>query len=91
MSNFLPTRFDPGALRGNAPKLYPCRVAGCENLRGTTKLVCMTCWWRIPEALRVEVSEAWRAYLRRPSRATGEAYRDAKARALEAAAQKVGA
>lgn len=91
MSNFLPPRSDPATLRRDSPKLYPCRTAGCENLRGTTKLVCMTCWWRIPQALRFEVSDAWRAYLRRPTRAAGEAYKDAKARALEAAAQMGGA
>lgn len=71
--------------------MHPCRVPGCKNLRGTAKLVCSACWWRIPQALRFEVADAWRAYLQRPTRAAGDAYKDAKARALEAAAQKVGA
>lgn len=90
MSHFPPSRLDPGALRRDSPKMYPCRTAGCKNLRGTAKLVCMTCWWRIPQPLRVEVGESWREYVRRPTPAARDRYIDAKTRALAEAAQKVG-
>jgi len=87
--SFQPVRYDPGALRRDSPKMLPCRTVGCKNLRGTAKLVCMSCWWSIPQALRVTVSEAWREYLRITSVANFEKYKEARKQALEAAAQKV--
>ncbi len=89
---------DPAAVRRNTGSKLPCPIEGCGKPRSQGKIMCITCWWRVPTDLRLEVYATWRDYLQstQPSRVTQgtkypealERYRKAKAAAIDAATPK---
>ena len=66
---------DPGAR-------HPCPCEGCAVSLPRHLLMCKPHWYRVPQALRAEVNDAWRAHSRQSTRETLVRYLAAREAAI---------
>lgn len=73
--------------------MTPCPIVGCPNGVHTRKLMCFSCWARVPFKLQMKVQSAWRNFQQasKPNMklACLRAYREARDEAIASLAPKV--
>jgi hypothetical protein len=55
---------------------------GCGRIRKPDHLMCRTCWFKVPTALRGEVWRTWRRYMRTASGHDLQRYEQAREAAI---------